>query len=761
MKKLGFPTIMLLLAGAIGVGVWSYFYAPVPVRIRRLVQTSFGETGAKQQRATRALEQMGERAIPSLLKLLKHPNSTVRRRAIKAFGLLKNQERDIIRHLQTALADTDWRVRRQAARALGDWHWRAYQAVPHLLRALRAEKEWLVKRHIVAALGKIGPFAKEALPTLQQTLGDKDYSVRYASLQALRKIGLKPSAAVRIYQKQLNDQHWRVRTKAAQELGRIGPKAAPAFPLLVVSCRDSHKKVRATAINALKRIGPQAIQRALTSKNSWEQIAAAQALQLIGEQASIAVPALQRAANTQQENVQRAALKALSQVGHDGLSAYLSLLDDAPAQVRAAAAKQLKSLGTLAVVAAPSLYRMLRADEQRVRWAAAQAISRLPPTLPTLRTLLNHKTQWIRLAAVQSLGRLGPKAVLILLEALSNPATQVRQLAAQALGQLHSPNPMVIRDLTVALKDNEDNVKIAAAKALLKQGQEGKNVFTKHLAQSSRSTFLMYLRSVPVFKQLPPKLADEFLLRLRRSLGSRLADHKVQAAQILGQLGPKAGLATFLLNKLLEDPDQRVRVTAIEALSRIGKQAHISVPGLLSLVLKKTGEEQLSALRTLIALSEHTPKAVQALRRPLRHTSISIRRLGVKALAQLGEDALPALPDLLWALEDPRIRADASVTIRQIGPKAVPALLSLLQHQQQWVRWTGIEIVASFGPKAKAAIPLLHKALYDPVTPVRIAAARALQQIDPQHHKPTSRPTKKGAPKARPTPQPTSRPVKR
>jgi HEAT repeat protein len=91
-----------------------------------------------------------------------------------------------------------------------------------LIRRLRSRKD--VKRiHAGLLLGKMGPAAKEAVPTL---------------LDLLR------------------DANARDRRLAAWTLGYIGAGAAEAIPALLVAVRDADEGVRKMAREALDKISP-------------------------------------------------------------------------------------------------------------------------------------------------------------------------------------------------------------------------------------------------------------------------------------------------------------------------------------------------------------------------------------------------------------------------------------------------------------------------------------------------------------------------
>jgi len=113
-----------------------------------------------------------------------------------------------------ALGDEDWRVRMEAAVALGNIG--DPRAVEPLIRAL-GDKDWRVRMEAAVALGNIGD--PRAVEPLIQALGDKSGSVRRVAARALGEIG--DPRAVEPLTRALRDENQYVRRVAAGALGKI------------------------------------------------------------------------------------------------------------------------------------------------------------------------------------------------------------------------------------------------------------------------------------------------------------------------------------------------------------------------------------------------------------------------------------------------------------------------------------------------------------------------------------------------------------
>ena len=61
-------------------------------------------------------------------------------------------------------------------------------AAVHVLADALKDEDTFIRRDAARALGKFGPAAKDAAPTLQMLLNDKEPSVRKAATESLKKI---------------------------------------------------------------------------------------------------------------------------------------------------------------------------------------------------------------------------------------------------------------------------------------------------------------------------------------------------------------------------------------------------------------------------------------------------------------------------------------------------------------------------------------------------------------------------------------------
>lgn len=174
--------------------------------------------------AIQGLEGIGldaQEAVPKLYDLL-HNDLNEEVRADTAIVLISIAERDaeLINHLNQALSDPAFFVRRSAAKSIG----------------------------------RIGPNAQSAIPQLQIALTDANYSLRSSAANALGSMGTAAQHAIPDLQKALQDSNWRVRGHAATALGNVDTGDEKTIEALIVRLQDSSAFVRAKTMEALRQL---------------------------------------------------------------------------------------------------------------------------------------------------------------------------------------------------------------------------------------------------------------------------------------------------------------------------------------------------------------------------------------------------------------------------------------------------------------------------------------------------------------------------
>jgi HEAT repeat protein len=178
----------------------------------------------------------------------------------------------------------------------------------------------------------------------------------------------------------------------------------------------------------------------------------------------------------------------------------------------------------------------------------------------------------------------------------------------------------------------------------------------------------------------------------------------------------------------------------------------------LSLVLNRDVSSELRrASLEAITLIKGEIAALPDLIDALRDADADIRNLGSATIARVGEDAIPALIEVLYSVNDPQARQATSSALAAIGEAAIPSLLeaiinpdpevyssaanilakigqpalpglnNLLKYGQSYVRLTVVNVIAKIG--SENAIPSLLQALHDTASSVSLAASKGLAAI--------------------------------
>jgi HEAT repeat protein len=222
------------------------------------------------------------------------------------------------------------------------------------------------------------------------------------------------------------------------------------------------------------------------------------------------------------------------------VSELMEALDDPDPWVRSRAASELRLRGDAVKEAIPRLIEALSDPDVQVRWMAAWTLSEMEPAPPLsampafLSLLRNPESAVAHESAATALGRMGPAAIPGLIESFGqNSSTGSR--AARALAMIGAP---AIPPLVEVLTHGNDAVRRHAAWAFQKMGAGAK----------------------PALEHLLNALGD--------------SDPFVREcmAETLGTIGSAAGIAAPELQRLLEDPQERVREAARTALRQIQAQ---------------------------------------------------------------------------------------------------------------------------------------------------------------------------------------------
>ena len=702
--------------------------------------------------ASVALQRIHQPAVPGLLEALRdwdHVMSEAAGTALRQIG------EPAVSGLLEALRDEDWRVRRGAAWALGEIADAA--AVPALVIAL-GDEDSLVRRAVAVALGWIRDPA--AAPELLRALYDGDWRVRTAAAEALGWLGAPAvPGLLQIVSAPLHKDTTEARRLALEALG-VARDASALTPLLYALEREEEPSLRAAAATALgnltdARALPYLLralsdERPLPAENERVCDYAAEALAAFSQEGEAAaalarwreqqglsatpsVSALR--APTLEDEPLSVTVPGAEMVGLsvEALLASLTQLRGGSWRARQSAVTLLGERGD--VRATPALLNALKDESSHVRWSAVRALSTIDDhkVIPGLLTALRDEDVTVIDAAAEALGRIGRAAQPGLLRAFKERRPEVRGAAVEALGRMG--NSKAVRPLRKLLGDRARSaitgrrIGELAAEALERIGsKEALAALRKNTPPNAEPPTAL---SLPRPAAPPPRLADaahtfpsaanapdaqsvalppaQLVAALLHSDGRARQDaaRQLRAASHLAAAADEGARAAWrqALAPALTHETWFARWVAVEGLAL----AHAEIP---------------AEATTLLPLLE--PR--------LRDPSYSVRLTVARALAGLAHEA--ALPALAVALEDesPAIQEVAAQGLGQLADeRAALSLLAALQREDPFVRRAvalALMKLAARGALPANALTPLQQALTDPDDAVRLAAAKALHEMD-------------------------------
>jgi HEAT repeat protein len=188
----------------------------------------------------------GGRTLSAWVERLKDRDAAVRKEAARALGQFRDKGQAAVRPLIEALRDADEEVRDAAALALDRIEARGKEAV-ELLVAMLKDRNQATRGHAILQLARIG---KEAVEPLIEAL--RDPATRAAASVALNGMGKR---SVRGLAAALQDREGPVRRSAADVLERIGAPACVALPdLMRAALLDPDRNVRQGSAEAVVSI---------------------------------------------------------------------------------------------------------------------------------------------------------------------------------------------------------------------------------------------------------------------------------------------------------------------------------------------------------------------------------------------------------------------------------------------------------------------------------------------------------------------------
>lgn len=200
--------------------------------------------------------------------------------------------------------------------------------------------------------------------------------------------------------------------------------------------------------------------------------------------------------------------------------------------------------------------------------------------------------------------------------------------------------------------------------------------------------------------------------------------------------GKAPDLAVPALVAAMNDPEPTIRYEALKALATVcagkSEEALAAIPEITKLLNDRDIIVRHSSAVVLGSMGSAAGSAAPTLVAQLDESDLVSCSVALSTLCSIGPGARMATGKLISILEHPGLREDAAIALRHIGlngPDDVRALINILEHEQPRSRQLAASLLASAGPDARAAVPLLTASLEDDAT--REFAIDALGRIGP------------------------------
>jgi HEAT repeat protein len=185
-------------------------------------------------------------------------------------------------------------------------------------------------------------------------------------------------------------------------------------------------------------------------------------------------------------------------------------------------------------------------------------------------------------------------------------------------------------------------------------------------------------------------------------------DLRFQATETLKAVGVKA---VDPLRAKLKDKNAKVRFYAVQTLAMIGPDAAGASDDILACLNDKQGDVRYKAVYALGKLGVKSDAVIDGLVKALGDKDTSVSETAIETLETIGppsKESLPKLAELAGKDSTPAVRTVAVKLIGQIGKPAVPTIRELLKKADTLDTLALIQAIATLGPDAAPLLPDLQ-----------------------------------------------------
>jgi HEAT repeat protein len=356
----------------------------------------------------------------------------------------------------------------------------------------------------------------------------------------------------------LKDPEWNVRRAAAAALGHFSKQKDVVVPSLLKALDDGNAEVKAATVLALGRLGRGSDEVKVELKKFEGQSDPAVGKSLImarafmGKPDEKSLPVLMEAMCSKDKAVQEAALDLLEMA-----------VEEQPAKTLPALVKLLETPGDEGARHALKIIR--RAKEHAIH------------EIPKIAALYGKGDAGLDAEVIRTLTTLdkdGDKALPVTVKAIEAPDLRVRRQALQGIARYRQKTDVVVKALTVALKDADEENRLLALGILRGLGADAVPALPAITALTKDPVVTVRTSAILALGTIRPA-GPEVIKTLQETLKSPAPQERAASVTALKRIGGDSPeIVTPILEKARDDEkDPKIKQIILGSLAGIGSKA--------------------------------------------------------------------------------------------------------------------------------------------------------------------------------------------
>ncbi|MCG3227286.1 MAG: HEAT repeat domain-containing protein [Candidatus Heimdallarchaeota archaeon] len=579
-----------------------------------------------------------QRSVDSLIQLLNHNNSEIRRKAI--IKLLDDYEMVETEKIRKSLCDFDTYIRFQTTRILEKKGWKPESEIDQFL-VLNAMKRWYKMREqkqesiaflekllqnkddgiramVVIALGQM--YDTEVIKPLIKMLNDKDWKVRFFAVRGL--LYYKSNESVKPIIERLSDENINVKKQAIINLGFIDEQES--IPFLIDLLMDEKLEIRKLVAGSLnhKNWEPENIRDDILFSLALEK-------NIYNYEKREVINALMEIIKDEKMHKTPYIFKKFFWYQDEGATQFL--IDMLQGKEGSILREIIETLGyTRDHRATEALLPYLTHKNPEIRIATAKAFGMINDkrAVPHLIEALYEDDNEVRYNALIALRYIGDERALEhYYPLLGNSDERIKKQAGLALDEAAGKEPSIYDiprqwKLEQEERENRDLIQLQKIEKLRKKGKEGVPDLIKMMDE------ILYYdnrdRIIEILKKTDCK--DYYFEIFEEYSRYKSGSYRVDMIELLAKVGKEKAIESLKL--LLDDSHQDVRETAVKVLKKLRWSPTNVEEKLKFLAIEKKWKH----------MQKESPEIIEAIFKALSSEKGFIRFRGAKALQHVEEN---------------------------------------------------------------------------------------------------------------------------